>query len=152
MSLDQLAVLCGLSGRGASGAWESGASSPDLSMLLLLADFYGVTLDYLFGLENAQRDSVVLRQAKAALAGRLTGVDWTRLSIAERMRETWHAARQVAPFAFPPGRIAGLIGGLEPESFTALVNAAMHPSPVVINRFAWALGLPEQLLLAGKWT
>lgn len=152
LSLDQVATACGLSGRGATGAWESGISTPDPPTLMLLADLYGVTLDYLFGAPEAQRDSIMLQNAKAALTTRLQGVDWRSLTVPERLREAWLAVQEAGPHAFPPLRIGGLIGGLEPESFAALVSAQIQPSTVVIGRFAWALGISEQLLLTGKWS
>lgn len=127
-------------------------STPDVAMMMLLADLYGVTLDYMCGVPEAQRDSMTLRNAKTALNARLAGVDWRGLTVPERLREAWTLAQETSPYAFPPLRIAGLVGSVEPESFAALTNAKVQPSAVVINRFAWALGISDQLLLTGKWS
>lgn len=41
--------------------WEQGVSEPDLRTVVNLADFFGVTLDELFGREQPSADSAVIK-------------------------------------------------------------------------------------------
>lgn len=51
--------------------WENGSSSPDLDMLVKLAEFFEVTTDYLLGLSNSRKKSFddVLREEYAEISG-----------------------------------------------------------------------------------
>jgi transcriptional regulator with XRE-family HTH domain len=53
----QLADAIGIS-RGNLGDWKSGRSSPTIDKLLLLADFFGVSTDYLLGKENTAPEKI----------------------------------------------------------------------------------------------
>lgn len=47
-SQEELGVRLGISGQAVS-KWEQGLTSPDISLLLPLAECFGVTIDSLFG-------------------------------------------------------------------------------------------------------
>ncbi|MBQ8762213.1 MAG: helix-turn-helix transcriptional regulator [Clostridia bacterium] len=47
----ELANLIGVS-KGIISLWENGLREPSLSSLIILAKYFGVTIDYLVGLEN----------------------------------------------------------------------------------------------------
>jgi len=57
MSQRQLAEYFNLT-QSAVGNWESGRSTPDYQMLKKLATFFGVTTDYLLGIDNSAPDSL----------------------------------------------------------------------------------------------
>ena len=51
LSQDELATALHVSQQAVS-KWETGAAEPDMRCLNALADFYGVTTDYIFGRET----------------------------------------------------------------------------------------------------
>lgn len=51
LSQDELAAALHVSQQAVS-KWETGAAEPDMRCLNALADFYGVTTDYIFGRET----------------------------------------------------------------------------------------------------
>jgi transcriptional regulator with XRE-family HTH domain len=48
--------------------WESGTFEPNVETLIKLADFFGVTVDYLIGHESAATNEAKLEAAQALLA------------------------------------------------------------------------------------
>ena len=52
---EEVANALGISNKTLS-KWENGTSSPDLNMLVALADYYGVTTDTLLGLSSGETD------------------------------------------------------------------------------------------------
>ena len=52
LTQDDLAQYLGLT-RSAINTWEQGLSIPSVNMIISLSQFYGVTTDYLLGLDNA---------------------------------------------------------------------------------------------------
>lgn len=58
MTQESLANALGVSNQAVS-KWEANQSCPDIQLLPQLADFFGVTLDNLFGREVIQEDQVV---------------------------------------------------------------------------------------------
>lgn len=49
--------------------WENGSSSPDLNMLIALAEYYNVTTDYLLGLDSGKKS------VKGSVADMFSGLD-----------------------------------------------------------------------------
>lgn len=74
MSQGELAAAVNVSQQAVS-KWETGAAEPDIRALCALADFYGVSVDYLVGHSGAQD---LTAQMKAILA-RLTPEQMTLL-------------------------------------------------------------------------
>ena len=60
MTQDNLAELISISPQ-AVIRWETNIAMPDISLLPPIANFFGVTTDYLLGMENYQKD---LRKAE----------------------------------------------------------------------------------------
>jgi len=54
--------------RNVPSQWEGGQRQPSYEHLLRLADYYGVTVDWLLGREGAERDSPRVKQVKGQLA------------------------------------------------------------------------------------
>lgn len=52
LTQDDLAQYLGLT-RSAINTWEQGLSIPSVNMIISLSQFYGVTTDYLLGLDNS---------------------------------------------------------------------------------------------------
>lgn len=149
-SLRTLAEICGMAGKGTTVGWETGGMVPELHVLLLLADLYGCTLDFLLGRHDEVRDSWTVQEGKRRLRERLPTVKWPQLTRLARFQAAWRLAQEVAPTAFPPLRISGLLGGLSVDMFESLLNGTSPPSEVILQRFAGALGIPVDLLLYGK--
>lgn len=53
ISQAQLAEYCGVSQQ-AVGLWERGKTQPDYNMLIKIAAYFGVSVDYLLGVEQAE--------------------------------------------------------------------------------------------------
>lgn len=137
----QLATLLKMH-RAVPSTWESRGSQPDLPLLLVLADLFGVSLDWLAGRPGAERESALLRAGKAALAERLGREDLSGLSETERTARVWALAQEVAPHAFPALRVAALTG-LPLEDFQQAVQGLRPLTPGQRGRFAVALGLAQ---------
>jgi transcriptional regulator with XRE-family HTH domain len=54
--------------RNVPSQWEGGQRQPSYEHLLRLADYYGVTVDWLLGREGAERDSPSVKRVKGQLA------------------------------------------------------------------------------------
>lgn len=150
LTLGQIAAFVGLTGRQAVAGWELG-QVPELQTLCVVADFFGVTVDYMLGREGAPRDSPAVAKGKAALHKRCRQEDWSGMTPAQRIARIWAISQEVSPTAFPPRRYAGLLGGLRPEVFSDLMRGERRISDVLQNRFAYALGIPESLIRSGVW-
>ncbi len=151
LSLDELAQLAGMKGgRGGVSKWETGMVTPPVDVLLFLADFYGVSMDWLLGREGAERDSPAVKDGKRQLHDRLSGTEGVRgLSPTERLGLVFRLTQEVCPGAFPVVRLA-LLTGCTREVFVELVEGRKDANETHLAGFGGAVGLPLNWFLGAR--
>jgi transcriptional regulator with XRE-family HTH domain len=77
LTLEEVATKFEVKGRGTPWAWENGGGAPDAFMLRRLADFYGVSADYLLWGDRTPAEATVL---KAFREGDATRRAWILLA------------------------------------------------------------------------
>lgn len=124
--------------------WETGQREPSYHHLILLADFYGVTTDWLLGREGAEKDSPRIKKLKTLLH------DYLRLKEnvlrdtgpGYRLKLAVSYLRDHDPEMFHPARVAAQllvsVGALQ-----TFLDEAIPCPQVVIQRFAHFANLPE---------
>lgn len=115
---------------------------PSIEALLILAKWFGVSMDYLFGVPGAERDSPAVLKGKAALRDRfpaeVRALDMP-LSGA-RFRLAVRILMDVSPDAYWPERIAAHL--LIPfENYLGLLEREQVPE-MIVERFARFSGIP----------
>lgn len=143
-SLDDLARAIE-TGRGTVSNWEATTErqrEPSIGVLLALARWFGVSMDYLFAVPGADRDSPQVRQAKARVRERFVR-EVKSLSVptsGRRFRMAVTILQEEAPEAYWPARIAAHLL-LPLETYELMLNQDGIPEAVV-ERFAHFAGLP----------
>lgn len=130
--------------RNVPSQWEGGQREPAYDTLLLLADYYGVTTDWLLGREGAEKDSPRVKQVKSQLRdylrlreGALHGTTpGQRLKLAVEFLSTQDSKM------FSLSRLARQVLISEEGLRQMLFSQAMATGPV-IQRFAQFANLPE---------
>lgn len=144
-SLDDMAKAIGAANRGVVSNWEATNERqriPPLGTLVALARWFGVSLDYLVGIEGADRDSAAVRIGKAALHSRFPE-EVKRLPVptpGARLRLAIAILQEAAPDGFFPPRIAANLLHTE-ESLQRLLEHDEVPGPV-LDKFAGLAGMP----------
>lgn len=109
-TLDDVAQHLGFAQRGVASNWEATNQRrriPELPTLLALQKWYGVSLDYLVGHPEAERDSPAVKAGKRVLREHLKALpNPETLSPRERAQLAATAATVVAPEAFFLDRLA----------------------------------------------
>lgn len=141
--LQDVADLFGTN-RNVPSQWEGGQREPSYEHLLRLAEFYGVTADWLLGREGAEKDSPRVRQVKSQLHDylRLREATLPGTTPGNRIRIAAEFLASQDPQMFSLERIARQM--LLPEEMLQqmLFGQAMATGPV-IQRFAQFTNLPE---------
>lgn len=70
------------------GMWEHGQRDPDTAMLMKIADFYGVTVDYLLGRETVSGTQEVLIAETIRKIESLNELTASINCLAEKLKET----------------------------------------------------------------
>lgn len=127
--------------RTAPALWEAGSNEPSFAILVSLADYYGVTTDWLLGRPDAARDTPAVASVKAGLRQYIEAL---RHKLAgstpgERVRLVLDYLADAAP-QFEQSRLERAIG-VRPGGLTAVVEARYIPGPELINRLARIAGL-----------
>lgn len=130
--------------RSVPSQWEGGQREPSYAVLLVLADFYGVTTDWLLGRHGAERDSPRVRDHKGRLRDllRLREPTLHHTTPGERLQCAVEFLVTSEPELFRLERLARQLLITEPFLRDLLSNRAMA-TPLVIQRFAQFAGLPE---------
>lgn len=152
LTLQDIADLCGIrGGRASVSKWEreSEPQRPEDRLLLLLADFYGVSLDYLYGRPHARRDSPAVAAARASLRARVNEEPAGLTTPGQRLALVWNWLSELAPGVFHPQRVAAELN-LSPDGFAELARGHAQPAPGVVTRFAAICGLPEGWFYTGR--
>ncbi len=141
--LQDVADLFGTN-RNVPSQWERGQREPSCDVLLQLADFYGVTTDWLLGREGAETDSPRVRQVKAQLADylRLRESSLHQTTPGQRLRVAVEFLAGQDPEMFSLERLARQLLVSEEILRQMLLEQVMVTS-FVIQRFARFVNLPE---------
>lgn len=145
-SLEDVATVLSAGSKGVISNWEATTDrrrTPPLGVLMTLARWYGVSLDYLMGIPGAERDSPRVRQGKTALRERFPtevkglkpATPTARLELCIRILQT------TAPEAFFTARIAALLL-IDQEQLAAMLVAGQVADPV-LDRFARIADIPR---------
>lgn len=142
-TLEDVAVRVGVTQAGVVSNWEATNQrrrTPELSTLLLLQRWYGVSMDYLLGNPLAERDSPSVRKGKLALREALRRQPGLEAKSArERAEVAWSVAQKVAPDAFFTERLAACLL-MSPAELAEVTENAFW-SNRLIERLAPFLGL-----------
>lgn len=151
-SLDDVAERVGVTQRGVVSNWEATNQrrrTPPLSTLLVLQKWYGVSLDYLIGHPDAERDSPAVKAGKRALRTSLSQMEEVeRLSPSDRARLAIQEATRLSPEAFFDERIAAALL-IPPEDYAALKSERIWPDSA-LERLAYVLGLCREWFYSPK--
>ncbi|HLO02073.1 MAG TPA: helix-turn-helix transcriptional regulator [Symbiobacteriaceae bacterium] len=130
--------------RNVPSQWESGAREPSLEIILDLAAFYGVTVDWLLGVPNADKDAPDVRQIKRELGDYLRLKEPTlRYTGPEvRLKLAFSFLCERNPEQFSLDRIAQAVN-ITPSTFLEMMEGRVRVSGPVIQRFADYAKLPE---------
>ena len=141
--LQDVANLFGTN-RNVPSQWEGGLREPSYDHLLRLADFYGVTVDWLLGREGAEKDSPRVSLIKSQLH------DYLRLREATLRGTTPGNRVKVAidflvlqdPELFTVERVARQLV-ISSETLAQMLDDQVMTTPLVVQRFAQYTNLPE---------
>lgn len=143
MVLQDVANLFGTT-RSVPSQWECGQREPAYENLLKLADFYGVTTDWLLGREGADRDSPRVRQVKRLLRDflRLKEATLRETTPGERLRQAVEFLSEQDPAMFGLTRIARHLL-ISEEVLRQMLLGQLMATGLVIQRFSQFANLPE---------
>lgn len=141
--LQDVADLFGTN-RNVPSQWEGGQREPSYEHLIRLADFYGVTVDWLLGREGAEKDSPRVKLVKSQLR------DYLQIKEASLGGSTPGRRLKVAieflagqdPEMFNLERLAQQLL-ISEEILRQMLFEQMMPVGPVIQRFALFANLPE---------
>lgn len=146
-SLDDVAVRVGVTQRGVVSNWEATNQrrrTPPLTTLLILQKWYGVSLDYLVGHPDAERESPAVKAGRRKVWAAVEQRDHLyRLGPSEKARAILKAAYQLAAEAFFPERVAAVLA-ITPEDLEGLSDAGVWPDAAIE-------GLAELTGIATEW-
>jgi transcriptional regulator with XRE-family HTH domain len=124
--------------------WESGAREPSLEIILRLAEFYGVTVDWLLGVPNADKDSPDVRQIKRELGDYLRtkehSLKYSGPSVRLKLAVDYLQERDSTRLSVE--RIAQAVN-ITHSTFVEMMEGRVMVSTPVIQRFAEYAKLPE---------
>lgn len=141
--LQDVADLFGTS-RNVPSQWEGGQREPSYEHLIRLADFYGVTVDWLLGRDGAEKDSARVKQIKNQMHDylRLRGAALVNTTPGERLRTAVEFLASQDPAMFSLDRIARQLL-IEPEMLRKMMLGQAMVSGPVVQRFSQFVNLPE---------
>lgn len=139
-----MAKVCGWT-KSTISNWEATNErrrEPSIEALLILARWFGVTLDYLFGVPGAERDSPAVLKGRVALRERFP-VDVRALEVptsGARLRLAVGILLEASPEAFWPERLAAQLM-IPFENYQRLLEQEQVPE-MIVERFARVSGIP----------
>lgn len=130
--------------RNVPSQWETGQRAPSYNHLLRLADFYGVTVDWLLGRHGAERDSPRVKLMKSQLLDylRLQESSVRTMTPGERLALTISYLTRLDGDMFSVNRIAQQVL-ISPETLDEMAKGRVMATGPVIQRFAQLANLPE---------
>lgn len=149
-TLEDVAQRVGVTQRAVTSNWEATnhrRRTPDLATLLELQRWYGVSLDYLIGHPNAERDGPAVKEGKKLLRQALRQHQGSeRLLPKDRAQVAWTQAETLAPEAFFRERLAAYLM-MQNEDLQEVVENAFWSSRL-IERLGEFLGLSQEWFYA----
>jgi transcriptional regulator with XRE-family HTH domain len=141
--LQDVANLFGTN-RNVPSQWEGGLREPSYEHLLRLADYYGVTVDWLLGREGAEKDSSRVRLIKSQLHDylRLRDLTLRGTTPGHRVKVAIDFLVLQDPALFTLERVARELL-ISSETLQQMVDDRVMATPLVIQRFAQYTNLPE---------
>lgn len=141
--LQDVANLFGTN-RNVPSQWEGGQREPSYEHLLRLADFFGVTVDWLLGRDGAEKDSPRVKLVKSQLQDylRLKEPALRNTTPGQRLKLAVEFLAEQDPQMFSLERVARQVLVSEDVLEQMLSERAMA-SPFVIQKFAQLANLPE---------
>jgi transcriptional regulator with XRE-family HTH domain len=142
-SLDDLVPIVGVTQKGVISNWEATNQrrrTPPITTLVILQRWYGVSLDYLVGHPDAERESPAVKAGRRLLRERLRmerGL--SELDPSDRARRALQCAFEMESEAFFLGRAAACLS-LAEEDLTELLSDGLWPEGL-LERLAEFLGL-----------
>jgi transcriptional regulator with XRE-family HTH domain len=70
MKQDELGRRCGVK-QGAVSTWETGASNPKPEAMQIMCELFGVSLGYLMGIEDEEKEEESIENIRYALSGEI---------------------------------------------------------------------------------
>lgn len=130
--------------RNVPSQWENGQREPSYEHLLTLADFYGVTVDWLLGREGAERDSPRVRLVKNHLHDHLRKAEGELIGTTpgERIKAAMDYLVQQDARLFAHDCVARQLL-ISSEALRQMTEGRALATPFVIQRFAAFVNLPE---------
>ncbi|HEY3364212.1 MAG TPA: helix-turn-helix transcriptional regulator [Symbiobacteriaceae bacterium] len=130
--------------RNVPSQWETGMREPSFEHLLVLADYYGVTTDWLLGREGAEMDGPHVRASKRELAAYLRSKEPSlkNKTPGYRLRLAVEFLAGKDPQMFSLSRIARRLL-ISEETLRHMCFEQAIPTSPVIQRFAHFANLPE---------
>jgi transcriptional regulator with XRE-family HTH domain len=141
--LQDVADLFGTS-RNVPSQWEGGLREPSYEHLLLLAEYYGVTADWLLGREGAEKDSPRVKLVKNQLHDylRLKEGNMPGTTPGQRLKLAAEFLMAQDPAMFSLDRLARQIL-ISTEVFQQMLFDQVIATGLVVQRFAQLANLPE---------
>lgn len=141
--LQDVADLFGTN-RNVPSQWEGGQREPSYDHLMRLADFYGVTVDWLLGRDGAEKDSPRVKLVKAQLRHylQLKEASLSHSTPGKRLKVAIEFLAGQDAEMFSLNRLAQQLLISEETLRPILFEQMMAPGPV-IQRFAQFASLPE---------
>ncbi|HWI52132.1 MAG TPA: helix-turn-helix transcriptional regulator [Symbiobacteriaceae bacterium] len=127
---------------GTVSQYERGLREPDFNLLVIMADRFEVSLDFLLGRPDAQRESPALAAARRQLQAALSEVAAGGL----RLPLVLQLAEQVAPAQFGLQRLAERLT-VPPGTISACRSGKGALPEPTLTQLARHLGIPAQWLL-----
>lgn len=130
--------------RNVASQWESGAREPSLENILKLATYFGVTVDWLLSVPNADKDAPDVRQIKRELGDYLRhkehSLTYSGPEVRLKLAVDYLCERDSTQFTVE--RIAQAVN-ITPSTFLEMMEGRVKVSGPVIQRFADYAKLPE---------
>jgi transcriptional regulator with XRE-family HTH domain len=149
-TLEDVARITGVTQRGVASNWEATNQrrrTPPLHTLLVLQRWYGVSMDYLLAIPDAERDSPAVRKGKRRLREQLSQTEVPLVtSPSDRARMVVAMAMEVAPDAFFVERFAANLTQ-STEDMDHLMVRGVWADPL-IDRLATMVGITQDWFYA----
>jgi transcriptional regulator with XRE-family HTH domain len=145
-TLEDVAERVGVTQRGVASNWEATNQRrriPPITTLLALQRWYGVSMDYLLGHQDAERDSPAVKRARKDLREQLRSItELEKMGPSNRARRVLSLAMELAPEVFFLDRVAAYLF-LETADLMELMAGGLW-SEALLERLGEFLGLKPE--------
>ncbi|MDF2628574.1 MAG: Helix-turn-helix domain [Symbiobacteriaceae bacterium] len=145
-TLEDVAERVGVTQRGVASNWEATNQRrriPPITTLLALQRWYGVSMDYLLGHPDAERDSPAVKRARKNLREQLRSMtELEKIAPSNRARRVLTVAMELSPEVFFLERVAAYLF-LETVDLVELMASGLW-TEALVERLAAILGLKSE--------